>query len=320
MTSAFARFRILLLPVVMFFTGMAQVPAEVVSDVKVLEVDRSSLRNAGVLPQGASSIVLNVTGEVGRALSEAPNTKVLQSFQLTTVGESAARFRVASRVQSTQPLDAGVDFQLVSKVSLKHEISIRIVSQVRVLSEIDGGADTSLVFSGQAVTQQINTADGATVLTGGFVTGIDAARLAKIKTLQMSPLFNYVFSAEDANEPEIVVLLTPHITRPPTAATSVDVRSREVPHEVPVPQPPARSNDPAPQYTVQVGAFQIEANARVLVTELGRRYADVTVQPISAGQRFFRVRVGRLADLQAATQLQKQLSAEGFEAIVFRLK
>jgi hypothetical protein len=305
----------------------AQVPAEVRTDVQVLEVDRNSLRSLGVLPLPTQtapakplSLSVNVTEKLASSLAVAQGSRTLQSFQLTTVGESAAQFRVASRVVAdrasvnlpAQTLDAGVDFQFVAKVSLKREISMQIVSQVRIRRGEDAGGDSPL-FSGQAMTQKINTAEGASVLIGGFVTEDDSRRLSKIEPLQRSPLLNYVFSTEGADEPDIVLLLTPHIVRPPSGGEAVGAVS--IARAVRT----VRSSEPA-QYTVQVGAFKSEDHARALQMELSRRYADVSLQPISSGQKLFRVRVGRVADLQAATQLQKQLTADGFETIIFRSK
>src|SRR5262249_20718689 len=181
-------------------------PPEVLTEVKVLEVDRTTLRSLALLSSaGPLNLVVNITQPLAVSIGEAQGSRTLQSFQLTTTGENTAQFRVASRGQT---LDAGVNFQLMSKVSIKREISMQISSQVRVLDEVP-------VFTGQNVTQTITTADGASVLLGGFVTGSDSSQLTRIGTLQKSPLLNYVFSTEDVDEPEIVLILTPHITRPP---------------------------------------------------------------------------------------------------------
>jgi cell division septation protein DedD len=313
--------RLLLLLVTVFITtnAVAQAPPEVVTDVKVLEVDRSTLRSLALLSSaGPLALVVNITQPLAVSLAEAQGSRTLQNFQLTTTGNNPAQFRVASRVQA---LDAGVDFQLTSKVSVKREIAMQISSQVRIL-------DAGPVFTGQTVTQTIMTAEGASVLIGGFVTGPDSTQLTKIGTLQKSPLLNYVFSTEDVDEPEIVLVLTPRITRPPSAATAVDVvealRAATPPPPPPPPVPP--SVEPSVErrpsrYTIQVASFRSEARAKALVDELSAaHYADPLVMPPLPPQTFYRVRVGRLADLQAARELYRQLTAGGFEPLIVRLK
>ena len=90
--------------------------------------------------------------------------------------------------------------------------------------------------------------------------------------------------------------------------------------------PPARSSGveppPAPSdgmYTIQVGAFESQAAAESLKKNLDERYRDVTIQTFTTTQTFYRVRVGRLADLASAEKLSKQLRDEKFDPFVVRL-
>jgi rare lipoprotein A len=72
-------------------------------------------------------------------------------------------------------------------------------------------------------------------------------------------------------------------------------------------------------YTIQVGAFESQDAAETLKRRLDERYRDVSVQTVMTGQTFYRVRVGRLADLGSAEKLSKQLRDEKFDPFVVRL-
>jgi len=80
------------------------------------------------------------------------------------------------------------------------------------------------------------------------------------------------------------------------------------------PPPPAEA-----QYTIQVGAFESQSAAESLKRNLDERYSDVTIQAVTTAQTFYRVRVGRLADLASAEKLSKQLRDQKFDPFVVRL-
>lgn len=89
---------------------------------------------------------------------------------------------------------------------------------------------------------------------------------------------------------------------------------------VPPPLPPG-APPPAsvPLYAVQVGAFESEDMAEALRRDLELRYADVSVQIFSSDRLFYRVRVGRSADIGAAEELSRKLEEESFRPFVVRL-
>jgi len=72
-------------------------------------------------------------------------------------------------------------------------------------------------------------------------------------------------------------------------------------------------------YTIQVGAFESQGAAESLQKDLQQRYGDVTIQTVSTTQTLYRVRVGRLIDLNSAEKLSKQLRDEKFDPFVVRL-
>src|SRR5262245_31169539 len=201
--------------------------AEVLTEAKIFEVDRGRLRELSIPPRVVSSerlesdFIINVSESTARSLATSPGAKLLQSFQLTTVGENAAEFRIASRVAATnssaesQRLDVGFDFRLMTRVSLKREIAMTIISQAKIRS-VGSEADESVSpISGQAIRHEITTAEGANVAAGGFITEADTSQLSKIGTLRDSPVLNYLFLSGNATEdqPELVVVLTPRIVR-----------------------------------------------------------------------------------------------------------
>ena len=93
------------------------------------------------------------------------------------------------------------------------------------------------------------------------------------------------------------------------------------------PSPPSARPSAAPTsvpptaalYTIQVGAFESQVAAESLRKDLEQRYRDVTVQAFASTPPFYRVRVGRLIDLNSAEVLSKQLRGEKFEPFVVRL-
>lgn len=83
------------------------------------------------------------------------------------------------------------------------------------------------------------------------------------------------------------------------------------------PPPPAPSLEAL--YTIQVAAFASQDAAEALKRNLEQRYRDVSVQTFSTTQTFYRVRVGRLPDLDSAEKLSEQLRDERFDPFVVRL-
>jgi hypothetical protein len=298
------------LPLLMFqaLGGYSQnitAKAEVLTAVKIVEVDRRMLVDLGVNPLG---FVINLSDTVVRSLAENPRSKTLQSFQFSSNGESVEHFRVASRVAS---VDAGVDFNVVSNVTPKREIAIQVSSQVNIRRG-DADPTDSLMFAGHSIRQEIMTAEGANIALGGFVTEADAGQMARIGNLQNSPLLRYVVATEDPDESEVVVILTPHIIHAPkmTEVMATAVSPATVPSVAPS-TPEVRY-----KYTVQVAAFKEEYRARIVLDRLTEHYPDAFMESPGPGQRLYRVRVGKIADIRTAKQLEAKLRADGYQPYV----
>jgi rare lipoprotein A len=75
------------------------------------------------------------------------------------------------------------------------------------------------------------------------------------------------------------------------------------------------------EFTVQVGAFSDRGNAERLRERLLARYQPIFIQDYDAPTgHFYRVRVGRVANPDAAQKLAAQLrSTDGFQTFVLRL-
>jgi cell division septation protein DedD len=86
---------------------------------------------------------------------------------------------------------------------------------------------------------------------------------------------------------------------------------------IPAPASPASAQA---AYTLQVGAFQDRAKAAALIAELEKRHQDVFIEETSAGKPLYRVRVGRLANIEEVKRLQRLLRSEGFTSFVSALK
>jgi rare lipoprotein A len=88
---------------------------------------------------------------------------------------------------------------------------------------------------------------------------------------------------------------------------------------VPVATSTAAPPPSVPAFTVQVGAFESREVAESLKKDLEQRHQNVTVEAFSTTRTFYRVRVGRLADMVSAEQLVRTLREEKFDPFVVRL-
>jgi Flp pilus assembly secretin CpaC len=313
---------------------MAQAP-EVRTEARVFEVNRSRLKGLGISPRAVSAerlesdFIINISETTLRALVPGPGSKLLQSFQLTTVGEAPAEFRIGSRVASNQPsaesqrLDVGFDFRLLTRVSLKREIAMTLISQAKIRNIDSDGSESASPISGQSIRHEITTAEGASVAAGGFITEIDTQQLSRIGTLRESPVFKYLFLAGDDDQPELVVVLTPHIVRASEAPVSAAIPPSVQPTLQPaVALAPRKIEIKPAQYTVQVAAFRTEAKAGDYAMELSQKYPDVfvdTLETAAKGYLPYRVRVGHFPNINAAKEVENQLRREGLAPFVSTL-
>jgi hypothetical protein len=268
----------------MFLVWLA-VLAEVLTTTTALRVERAGLRAVGMDSEVTS--IVNVSEDRARSLASAGHSTTLQNLQLTTAGSSVTRFRISSRLAS---IDAGIDFQLITNVSPKREIAVTLTSQVKILHNESGVP----VFIGQPVRHEITTAEGAAVAVRDFIGIADKKHLETVSSLKESPVLKYLFSADNAEPAELVLVLTPRITRV---------------------EPMAEAQN---EYTVQVGAFRNAASARALLAKLTKHYDDVFIQRISTTKTLYRVRVGRVGRLEDVQQLERQLRSQGFDTFVSR--
>ena len=309
----------------------AQAP-EVRTEARIFEINRSRLKDLGIPPRAVSAerlesdFIINIPEASLRALIPGPGAKLLQSFQLTTVGDTPAEFRVGSRVTASQPtaesqrMDVGFDFRLLARVSLKREIALTLISQAKIRNLDSDGGESATPISGEAIRHEIMTTEGASVAAGGFITEMDTQQLSRIGMLLESPVFKYLFSSSGEDQPELLVVLTSHIVRSSSdAATPAVVRPSA---RAAAPPAPRKSETKTGQYTVQIAAFRTEARADAYAMELKGKYLDVFVDTLvsaSDGYLRFRVRVGHFPNISAAKELENQLRRDGLQPFVAML-
>lgn len=109
------------------------------------------------------------------------------------------------------------------------------------------------------------------------------------------------------------------LVRAGVARVKLKVLKEGTPASPSPPSPRPSSPTSAALYTIQVGAFESQVAAESLQKDLEQRYRDVTVQAFASTPPFYRVRVGRLIELNSAEALSKQLRGEKFEPFVVRL-
>jgi cell division septation protein DedD len=297
--------RVLLIVAITIGSIQSGVAAEVFTDAKVLEVNRTSLSEFRAGP--AASFIVNVPERVTRSLVEQPESRTLQSFPLAGIDERPVQFRVSSRLGF---LDIGIDFELTTKVTVKREIRMTVLSQTQIRYRESDSDPPLPAFTSERVSQEITTAEGASILVGGFLTEREAKQLASMDALKDSPILKSLFSETPL---DLVLVLTPRDVRAP-AMTAV-----AAPGVVATPRPAApRPAGPRPQgrYTVQVATFRNLESASALLARLEKRHQDVFIHESSTGKPMYRVRVGRLEDVQAVKQLEKLLRNEGFDPLV----
>ena len=73
-----------------------------------------------------------------------------------------------------------------------------------------------------------------------------------------------------------------------------------------------------PIYTVQVGSFSSEVNAKSLKNDLNRLHDDVRVEAIKIrGDTFYRVRVGMFTERDQALAMKGKLNRNGYRGSIF---
>lgn len=294
--------RILVIAGLMTGSVSAAAASEIVTEVTVLQVERAGLKQ---YQTGAPArFVVNVPADFAKSLAGSPQSRTVQTFKLPTMDQQAIRFQVSSRVEA---LDLGMHFELTAAVTAKREIKFTINSRTEVRETENERASSLPVFASESVRREIVSAEGASVLIGGFLTEREARQLASMDTLRNSPIRKFLLSEDDAAV-ELVLVLTPHIT----ASPSIPVEPLNVGVGAPAPALAA--------YTLQVGAFQDRAKAVALIAELEKRHQDVFIQETSAPKPLYRVRVGRLANVEEVKRLQRLLRTEGFNSFVSALR
>jgi len=313
--------------------AMAQAP-EVRTEARIFEINRSRLKDLGIPPRAVSAerlesdFIINIPEASLRGLIPGPGAKLLQSFQLTTVGDTPAEFRIGSRVTASQPtaesqrMDVGFDFRLLARVSLKREIALTLISQAKIRNLDNDGGESATPISGEAIRHEIMTTEGASVAAGGFITEIDAQQLSRIGTLLESPVFKYLFSPPSEDQPELLVVLTSHIVRASSDAPTPTPAAGRPSVRAAVASAPRKTETKTGQYTVQVAAFRTEARADAYSMELKPKYPDVLVDTLLSandGYLRYRVRVGHFPNTSAAKELENRLRRDGLQPFVAML-
>ena len=302
---------------------------EVAFELKVLEMERIDWHERRV-PLTASksapsvnreSFAIHMPESVARSLESSAESKLIHNLRFNAADRKNTRIRFDSHApQGAATVDVGIALELTPKVFANREMDIEVSAHVEVRT------DPEPSFTTQKIKHVIHISDGETIIVGGFVNDAEARLLAGIPTLRENPMLHYLFSDKrgQRGEPELVLMLKPHIGEPlpitrveesPTNSgrdgTRVAAASQPI-NTVSAPSP----KDTRPLYTIQVGAFEKAATAEALVARLKMRYDAVFVDPLAGERPVYRVRVGRLANLRAAGELERQLRTEGFQPFI----
>jgi rare lipoprotein A len=155
--------------------------------------------------------------------------------------------------------------------------------------------------------------------------GLDRAGIAPVKLKILKDGSPTTIPPVPAVVPAPPPLLAPPLPVPvvPIPAPAEPTAEPTVPNPIPIeselPAPSVAPPSDAAAYGVQVGAFQSQSAAEKLRDDLLMRYNDVSIQVAAGDAPLFRVRVGRLAEMDAAEQLAKKLRSENFSTFVVRI-
>jgi DedD protein len=135
----------------------------------------------------------------------------------------------------------------------------------------------------------------------------------------------------DASPEELAARIAPHagattdLAALQPAATAPTPSEDKAPEPVapvakPTPQPAASVGDDGGPWTIQLGSFTSEDNAKSLLAKLQQAGFDAFVSPLSkANKRSYRVRVGTTPTRQEAERLHAQLAQRlGYTGMVVR--
>src|SRR5262249_46969751 len=310
-------------------TGVVNVfGQEVAFELKVLEIERLDWKERRVQPPASKSdpsvnresFAIHVPELVAPSLASRADAKLIHNLRFNAPHRKNTRIRFDSHApQGAASVDVGIALELTPKISSNREMDIDMSAHVEVRT------DPEPSFTTHTVKHVVHISDGESILLGGFVNDAEARLLAGIPTLKDNPMLQYLFSEKrgQRGEPEIVLMLKPHIVESLPISrvdegftNSVRDGKREAssrPINI-VGAPPPR--DPWPLYTIQVGAFEKAVAAEALVARLKTRYDAVFIEPLAGDRPVYRVRVGRLANLRAAGELERQLRTEGFQPFI----
>jgi Bacterial type II and III secretion system protein/SPOR domain len=301
---------------------------EVAFELKVLEIERLDWKERRVQPPASKSdpsvdresFAIHVPELVARSLESRPDAKLIHNLRFNAPHRKNTRIRFDSHApQGAASVDVGIALELTPKISSNREMDIDMSAHVEIRT------DPEPSFTTHTVKHVVHLSDGESILLGGFVNDAEAQLLAGIPTLKDNPMLHYLFSEKrgQRGEPEIVLMLKPHIVESLPISGVEEILTKSVRdgtgvaasqpiNTVAVPTP----KDTRPLYSIQVGAFEQAAAAEALVTRLKMRYDVVFVEPLAGERPVYRVRVGRLANLKAAGELERQLRTEGFRPFI----
>ena len=285
-----------------------------------------------------------------QALVRDPRTITVHSLGLRGTPGNTLKFRVDTRVlanttnsfaEALPYFEVGMTFEVTPRAFPNRNVALSSSSvvQVRRGPSPDGGL-SPLVFETQAIKHDIQIPEGKTILLGGFLTGSNSSNLPRIPVAAGNPILGYVGtkSPRKAEEPEVVVLLTPRvigIVEPvsppavsaiPSAAESVKQPEMRVEQKVeqpaaaisPVNAPPkAEILTRTPVVPASPNPATASGSPAPPVPAPAPRAAVVAAPPPPAPKRearFFTVQVGAFASSENAEVLVTELKRK-FEGV-----
>ena len=318
-----------------------RVGPEIVLEARVMGVPAADFAKLGIIypefdtdsdsPLGFAVILPESEAQ---ALVRDPRATLVHSLRLRGIPGNTLRFRVDTRVPTNENsfaailpyFEVGMTFEVTPRVFPNRNVSLSSSSVVQVRrGPSPGGGLAPLVFETQPIKHDIQIPEGKTILLGGFLTASNSSNLPRLPVVAGNPIVGYVGtrSPRKAEEPEIVVLLTPRVNgavdavTPPVVSVVPPVKTPEK-VEQPVVAVSTTNSSPVPPLPTPVPVATAPSSipvAPVPAPPISSPPVGAASVPATKSQsRFFTVQVGAFASSAKAELLVGELRQK-FEGV-----
>jgi len=313
-----------------------RVSPEIVLEARVMAVPAADFAKLGIIYTESDTDTDSPLGfavvlpeNEAQSLVRDPRAISVHSLRLRGISGNAVRFRVDTRALTNENsfaeilpyFEVGMTFEVTPRLFPNRNVSLSSSSvvQVRRGPSPDGGL-APLVFETQPIRHDIQIPEGKTILLGGFLTASNSSNLPRLPAVAGNPIVGYVGtkSPRKAEEPEIVVLLTPRVNgavEPSVpATTSAAVPSIETEMKVDQPLLVASMASAITEPHISTPVPAVTTAPSIAASPVPPPTAAARVPAQKSESRFFTVQVGAFATRANADSLVEEVKTK-FEGV-----